>query len=142
MIAMIILRLSTYSLERGINMTNWWFAGSRAKYVKNHVYAKEVIRQFILVNLVAGDTVQTGGEPSGVDGWVEDIIFKSFPLIIQRPSLNANWKNGRQAGILRNIEGIDNNDKVAVFYDGFSKGSDHVIKYAKKQNKLAKVYLI
>ena len=123
-------------------MTDYWFAGSRAKYVKNHVYAKEVIRQYILVTLVAGDRVQTGGEPSGVDAWVEQIIKESFPLIELRPSLKPNWKIGKHAGILRNIDGIDDNEKVAVFYDGFSKGSSHVIEYAKKQNKLEAVYVI
>ena len=44
-------------------------------------------------------------------------------------------KYGRAAPIIRNREIVDYSDKVVVFWDGTSKGSLSVIKYAKKVGK-------
>ena len=44
----------------------------------------------------------------------------------------ANWKQGKQAGILRNIRMGDNADALIAIWDGESKGTKHMIDYAKK----------
>lgn len=46
---------------------------------------------------------------------------------------------GRAAPIKRNEEMVDMADLIIVIWDGISKGSQHTIRYAKKQNKALKV---
>lgn len=45
----------------------------------------------------------------------------------------ADWNKGRQAGILRNIEMGDYADALVAFWDGKSRGTKHMIEYAKKK---------
>lgn len=47
---------------------------------------------------------------------------------------------GKQAGILRNIEMVNYGDVLVAFWDGKSKGTRHIINYAKKKG--LKVYVI
>ena len=48
---------------------------------------------------------------------------------------------GRAAPILRNKEIVDYSDKIIAFWDGSSKGTLSVIKYAKKTGKPCEVIL-
>lgn len=55
-----------------------------------------------------------------------NIVLKEFP---------ANWDLGPQAGILRNIDMANYADMLITFWDGSSKGTEHMISYMKKINK-------
>lgn len=48
---------------------------------------------------------------------------------------------GRAAPIIRNKKIVDYADRVVVFWDGHSKGSGSVIRYAQKVGKACKVVL-
>jgi len=57
--------------------------------------------------------------------------------------IKPEWdKDGRGAGIKRNIEMIDKSDLVICVYDGQSKGTKFNIDYCKKNNKKCEVVLI
>ncbi len=49
---------------------------------------------------------------------------------------------GRAAPLVRNKEIVDYADKIVVFWDGSSKGTLSVIRYAEKTNKPCKIVLI
>ncbi len=49
---------------------------------------------------------------------------------------------GRAAPIMRNKEIVDYADKVVAFWDGKSKGTLSVIKYAEKKNKNVEVIMM
>ncbi len=50
-------------------------------------------------------------------------------------------KYGRAAPLIRNREIVEYADKVLAFWDGKSKGTEYVIKYAEKINKECKVVI-
>jgi hypothetical protein len=52
----------------------------------------------------------------------------------------ANWSIGKQAGYLRNEEMAQYADAAIVFWDGKSKGSEHMINLAKKYNLKVKIH--
>lgn len=47
---------------------------------------------------------------------------------------------GRAAPLKRNVQIIDYADEVIAFWDGQSKGTEHVIKLCKQKGKKVKVY--
>ncbi len=51
-------------------------------------------------------------------------------------------KYGRAAPIVRNKKIVDYADKIIVFWDGSSKGTLSVIKYAEKIGKVCKVIIL
>jgi hypothetical protein len=54
----------------------------------------------------------------------------------------ANWdKYGKRAGYLRNEIMACNADALAAFWDGQSKGTDHMIKIAAKYNLPTKIFI-
>lgn len=123
-------------------MTRWWFSGSQAKYIYNHHFAKQSIKSFIMKYITDGDEIQTGGEPTGIDEWTEQIIIHDssiklyLPNIRLLPSRMAEWnKYGKSAGIIRNHGGVDWSEEVAVFWDGASRGTQSVVDYSKKTGK-------
>lgn len=79
------------------------------------------------------------GDARGVDeavqeaaaGWLDVKVFK------------AEWeKHGRRAGILRNIQMLDEQpDLVVAFWDGESPGTKHVIDEAKKRGINLDLYI-
>lgn len=54
---------------------------------------------------------------------------------------SANWKLGKSAGILRNIEMVKECDYGIAIWDGKSPGTKHCIEELKKANKLLKVFV-
>jgi len=61
-----------------------------------------------------------------------NLLIKSFP---------ANWdKYGKSAGYIRNKEMAKYCDNAIIFWDGVSKGSNHMIKLCKEFNKDVLVY--
>jgi len=52
----------------------------------------------------------------------------------------ANWSIGKQAGYVRNEEMAQYADAAIVFWDGKSKGSEHMINLTKKHNLKVKIH--
>lgn len=73
------------------------------------------------------------GGAFGADKLAEMYAAKrGIPVKIKRP----NWDFfGKKAGILRNIEMIDQVDELISFWDGESKGTKHAIDYAESKGK-------
>lgn len=62
---------------------------------------------------------------------------------IKKDIYRAHWNTyGKRAGYLRNVDIVENSDKVIAFWNGTSKGTNHTINLAKKQNKLLKIIKI
>lgn len=80
------------------------------------------------------------GGAKGVDQLAEKYAKdNNIELVV----VKAEWdKHGKKAGILRNIEMIDMSDQVICFWNGMSKGTNHSIDYAKKNNKLKEIIYI
>ena len=78
------------------------------------------------------DLIITGGA-LGIDGLAERYAdeHKISKLVVQ-PEYK---KFGRYAPLKRNEIMVDMSDRVLVVWDGVSRGSEHTIRYAKKQNK-------
>lgn len=51
----------------------------------------------------------------------------------------ADWKKGKSAGYLRNIEMAENADILIAFWDKASRGTGHMIDIAKKRNLIVHV---
>lgn len=73
-------------------------------------------------------TEVVSGKAKGVDfsgeKWavIHDIPIKSFP---------ADWQNlGKRAGIIRNQQMVHYADALIAIWDGKSRGTQHIIKYA------------
>lgn len=61
---------------------------------------------------------------------------KKIPATIIRPDWN---KFGRKAGMLRNIEMIDQVEWLIAFWDGQSRGTKQAIEYAKSKGKRVEI---
>lgn len=68
------------------------------------------------------------GELYGIEN---NIPIKYFP---------ADWSKGKSAGYTRNIEMAKYSNAAIIIWDGTSKGSQHMIKEAKKHNLVTQVY--
>jgi hypothetical protein len=90
-----------------------------------------------LRNQEAKDITIVSGLANGADlaglayGVSRSLKIKQFP---------AHWKQfGRSAGMIRNREMADYSDALIAFWDGKSKGTEGMIKIAKKQGLKVKV---
>lgn len=138
-------------------MTKWWIAGSRPKWYSKIISNKDLrvlVYNELEIALTDGDEVKTGGA-FGVDmiaensvqflnttGSVRPVSKSTETQVTLYPAIRPNWKLGRGAGLIRNKEGVDWADKVIVFWEGSSPGTENVIDHAKKQNKLHKVVMM
>ncbi|MBQ7384375.1 MAG: hypothetical protein IJV72_06255 [Clostridia bacterium] len=78
------------------------------------------------------DTIISGGA-NGVDSLAEQYAdLHRLSKYIMRPHYEL---YGRAAPLKRNEQMVDMSDAVLVIWDGFSKGTQHTIKYTKKRNK-------
>lgn len=91
----------------------------------DRIHAVEPITQ-----IVSGGA--SGADSLGAKWSDENSIYKK----IYRPDWN---KYGKKAGFLRNMSIVENSDKIIVFWDGRSKGSEHSINLCKKIGKKCKV---
>lgn len=83
------------------------------------------------------DTVVSGGAKSGGDYvaelWAE---ARNIPVIVHY----AQWdKYGKGAGFIRNVDIVDDSDRILAFWDGRSKGTKHTLDTAKKKGKLRRI---
>jgi len=73
------------------------------------------------------------GGASGIDNLAESYAQKhDIPILIISPDYK---KYGKLAPLKRNEEIVDKADIVIAFWDMQSKGTEHVINYAKSKNK-------
>jgi predicted Rossmann fold nucleotide-binding protein DprA/Smf involved in DNA uptake len=85
-----------------------------------------------------GDEIVSGGAV-GVDSYAAEYARKNnLKLTVFLPQYD---RYGRGAPIVRNKAIVDYADKVVVFWDGSSKGTLSVIKYAEKIGKMCQVVL-
>ena len=85
-----------------------------------------------------GDEIVSGGA-AGVDASAADYArAKGLKLTVFLPQYD---RYGRAAPIMRNKEIVDYADKVVAFWDGSSRGTLSVIRYAEKTGKSCEVIL-
>lgn len=110
-------------------------AGSR--YFNNY----ELLRQYvdhILQNVSQKESIEiVSGGAKGADELGERYAKERGYKITRFP---AEWnKYGRAAGPKRNEQMGDYADALIAFWDGESRGTKHMIEYAKKKNLLVRV---
>lgn len=83
-----------------------------------------------LGNFVDSTTAVLSGDAKGPDKWgatwgsAYGIKVEVYP---------ANWKLfGNGAGFKRNLDMLQNADRVIAFYDGFSRGTSHTVRMARE----------
>lgn len=87
-----------------------------------------------------GTVLVTGGA-RGVDAIAEEAArARGLAVEVIRPDYAAFPGNPRAAPIARNQEIVRQSDAVVVFWDGTSRGSASVIRFAQRQNKPTTVY--
>jgi len=79
------------------------------------------------------DTIVSGGAKGADSLGARYAKDRKLKLIEFKPDWN---KFGKSAGFKRNIQIVDECDKLVAFWDGVSKGTKHSIDLATKQNKL------
>jgi hypothetical protein len=95
----------------------------------------EIIKTFVLsyIDVNNIEWVCSGGA-RGVDSLAEQFADE---FNIPKKIFLADWDQfGKQAGFLRNFDIITNSDIVFAIWDGVSKGTQHSMSIAKKQNKI------
>ena len=86
---------------------------------------------YLLIHIDYTDIEIVSGGAVGADKVGEEWAIKEG---YQPKVFNADWnKHGRAAGILRNIEMGNYATHLIAFWDGKSKGTKHMIDYAKKK---------
>jgi hypothetical protein len=85
------------------------------------------------------DLIIISGGARGVDTYAENWAKEnSVTSCIYR----ADWKTGKQAGILRNIKMGEDAHILLAFWDGKSRGTDHMIQYMIAKEKPVRVYIL
>lgn len=85
-----------------------------------------------------GDEIVSGGA-IGVDSCAAEYAKKKgLKLTVFLPQYE---RYGRAATIVRNKKIVEYSDKIIAFWDGSSKGTLSVIKYAEKMGKLCEIIL-
>ncbi len=78
-----------------------------------------------------GEFEVVSGKARGADSLGERYARENNLPIVEFP---ADWdKNGKSAGYIRNAEMADYADGCVVFWDGVSKGTQHMINLAKEK---------
>jgi len=78
-----------------------------------------------------------GGEARGADTFGKRYAVERGYQYLSFP---ADWKaHGKSAGYIRNQEMGDNAEALAAFWDGVSKGTKHMIDYAKGKGLTVRV---
>ena len=84
------------------------------------------------------DEIVSGGA-LGVDACAAEYAHKNGIKLTE--FLPQYSRFGRAAPIIRNQKIVDYSDKIIVFWDGKSKGTEHTVKYAQKLGKQIKIVI-
>ena len=102
------------------------------------------VRQLVavLANNYRNDVWQiVSGGAKGVDTIAVQEAYKwDAPVHIFLPDYRKYAENPKYAPIARNYQIVDYSDEVHAFWNGVSKGTEMVIRYAKEQDKPCYVY--
>lgn len=111
---------------------NIMICGSRSITDKEWIFSQ--IEAFWYWNAACYDEVTLiEGEAQGVDLIAKEYAQKNNWKIKDFP---ANWKKyGKKAGMIRNINMVDNCDLCLILWDGQSKGTEHDIELCQKRMK-------
>lgn len=94
------------------------------------------VKRYVL-GLAPGTVIVSGGA-RGVDRAGELAAYEAgFGVIIHFP----NWqRDGKEAGLLRNGLIVQSADKIVVFWNGISTGSQHVMMVARASGKPVELF--
>lgn len=110
-------------------------AGSRG--FNDYRFARECFIGFIEKHGVP-ETIVSGGA-RGADR-IGEVLAKDFGISLRK--MNAEWKiYGPRAGYLRNVEMAKNADALLAFWDGHSRGTNHMISAAVGRNLLTEIIM-
>lgn len=85
------------------------------------------------------DTIVSGGA-NGADKLGERYAKeKGKKTIIYKPNWHVNGVYRKNAGILRNMDIVNESDLVIAFWDGKSPGTNHTISYTKSKGKECRI---
>ena len=102
------------------------------------VGSRSIFATDIGIYISDGDEIVSGGAV-GVDSCAAEYAKKNgLKLTVFLPQYE---RYGRAAPIVRNKKIVDYADKIVVLWDGKSKGTLSVIKYAEKTGKLCEIIL-
>ncbi len=102
------------------------------------VGSRSIFATDISMYISDGDEIVSGGAV-GVDSCAAEYAKKNgLKLTVFLPQYE---RYGRAAPIARNKKIVDYADKIIAFWDGKSKGTLSVIKYAEKTGKLCEIIL-
>ena len=102
------------------------------------VGSRSILTTDISMYISDGDEIVSGGAV-GVDSCAAEYAKKNgLKLTVFLPQYE---RYGRAAPIVRNKKIVDYADKIIAFWDGKSKGTLSVIKYAEKTGKLCEIIL-
>ena len=102
------------------------------------VGSRSIFATDISMYISDGDEIVSGGA-SGVDSCAAEYAKNNgLKLTVFLPQYD---RYGRAAPIVRNKKIVDYADKIVAFWDGKSKGTLSVIKYAEKTGKLCEIIL-
>lgn len=91
---------------------------------------------FMLQN--KADVLIISGTAKGADKLGEKYAFeRGFKLQL----FPADWSLGKAAGYIRNEQMVQNADALIAFWDGKSKGTNHMINLAKQYNLKTKIHI-
>ena len=108
-------------------------AGSRS-FVNYNLLAERISKLPIKITTIISGAARGADQLGEWYGHVHDIPVEKFP---------ANWKKyGKRAGYLRNVEMADNADALIAFWDGTSRGTQHMINIALEKRLLVMVEYI
>lgn len=122
--------------RKGIMSFKVVVAGSRTFCTREHYAMLHNKLQFLLSR--KADVTIISGDARGADSLGVKYAKEKGHDIMHFP---ADWnKYGKSAGYKRNVEMADNADAVVVFWNGISKGSEHMINIAKERKLPLVVY--
>jgi len=88
-------------------------------------------------------TEVVSGRAKGVDRMGETWALQNGVPIKFFPVTSADWEqHGKKAGMLRNEKMADYADALIAIWDGQSKGTKHMIDYARKKGLRVFVYVV
>lgn len=112
--------------------------GSRPEGLANPELVKTMVRAY--VEQLPKDSIIISGQALGVDTWAEQAAKEFGYKFIPFP---AKWKTyGKSAGYRRNAEMVNEANKVVAFWNGRSRGTDHTINMARREQKLERVFIV
>lgn len=112
--------------------------GSRPMFLANPELVETMVRAY--VEQLPKDTIIISGQAEGVDTWAEQAAKELGYTFIP---FKAQWKTyGKSAGFRRNAEMVNEANKVVAFWNGHSRGTEHTINMARREQKLERVFLV